>query len=187
MFTRKNKARWACIRQIRREVRIYTPNDPSLSILPQTIRDSINSRFLEMQKRSSVGTYNSQENNIRIIDKSIDTKRHELVHAINNYASLYPSCSRFFPPPVRLVGWITRQKSKHLQALGFIANETLAQWVEGSRKFFFNPDGYYIAQAAGYSKPVAYLWIFTPPVLLVLSGLLSGIFIVRLTHFFIGG
>ena len=187
MFTRKNKARWSCIRQIRREVRVYTPNDPSLSILPQTIRTSINSRFLEMQKRSSVGTYNPQENNIRIIDGSIATKRHEMVHAINNYASLYPSCSRFFPPLVRLVGWLTRQKSKHLLALGFIANETLAQWVEGSRRFFFNPDGYYISQAASYSRLIAYLWIFTTPIFLILLGILSGVFIVKLTHLIIGG
>ena len=95
------------------------------------------------------------------------------MHAINHFASIYPSCSRHLPVQVRFTGWLISCKSNHLQAIGFILDESLAHWVDGNRYFFFLPNPSYLAKASYISKQVGFIWPGILPILTALLFVLS--------------
>lgn len=162
---------------VRRTVRFNTPDAPYLKTMPPTFQRAIAEHFLDMSKSSTVGTYNRELQNIHILDGSRSTRRHEMVHAINHFSSIYPSCSKCLPIPIRIAGWLMGRKSIHLQAIGFILNETLAHWVSGDKSFFLFPNNTYFAKALYLSKPIGRIWFYFVPVSLGLFFVFSQILI----------
>jgi hypothetical protein len=165
MFTSKNKSRWIAIRAVRRNIRIDKPDSAYLAILPPSFQRAITESFLDMAKESTVGSYNQLEKRINLIDSNRKTKRHEVMHAINHHSSLFPACARFFPFPVRLAARFMACKSSQLITVGFIMNESIAQWVEGNKSFFFDPNIHYLRKARIMSPIIAWVWFFLPIVL----------------------
>lgn len=174
MFTKKNKARWLTIMAVRRAIRIETPDAPYLKTMPPTFQFVILKQFQEMQQSSTAGTYDQNLRKINIIDSSRSTRRHEVQHALNHYASMYPACAIHLPISVCIAASFMRCRSLHAQAIGLILNETISHWVDGDKKFLFNANQYYIKKVSTLSNPVARIWrSLTPMISIVfLYGLL---------------
>ena len=167
MFTKANKARWLTIMAVRRSIRIERPDAPYLKTMPPTFQMVILERFQKMQKQSTVGVYDQKFKTIDVLENSRSTRRHEVQHAINHFASMYPACARNLPISVRITARFMRGPSWTLKAIGLILNETLAHWVHGDKKFLFNHNQYYLEKVAILSKPVCKIWGWLTPICIV--------------------
>lgn len=162
---------------VRRAIRIEKPDAPYLKTMPATFQLVILKQFQDMQKSSTVGLYDQTLRKINVMDSSRSTRRHEVQHAINHFASMYPACAINLPISVRITAMFMRGPSWDVKAIGMILNETIAHWVDGDKKFFFNPNQYYVEKVSILSKPVAKIWKALTPISIVFLYMTLYIFI----------
>lgn len=152
---------------VRRAIRIEKPDAPYLKMMPPTFQLVVLKQFQDMQRSSTVGLYDQNLRRINVVDSSRRTRRHEVQHAINHFASIYPACSINLPASVRITAMFMRGPSWNVKAIGLILNETIAHWVDGDKRFFFNPNKYYVDKVSILSKPVAKIWNEITPISIV--------------------